>query len=62
MAKINVLDKDILVYTANEEYSICITDIAKYKDTDRTDDIIKNWLLNRNMIEFGGVWEQLNNP
>ena len=29
---------------------------------DRTDDLIRNWLRNRNTIEFLGIWEQLNNP
>lgn len=45
----------------NEDY-ICITDIARYKDPDRTDYLIQNWLRNRNTIEFLGLWEQLNNP
>jgi hypothetical protein len=61
VAKINVLDKAISVYTVNEDDYICITDIAKYKDNDRTDYIIQNWLRNRNTIEFLGIWEQLNN-
>ena len=29
---------------------------------ENTDDIIRNWLRNRNTIEFLGIWEQLNNP
>ena len=33
MAKINVSDKAISVYTANEEDYICIKDITKFKDT-----------------------------
>jgi hypothetical protein len=41
---------------------ICVTDIARYKDNERTDYIIQNWLRNRNTIEFLGIWEQLNNP
>jgi len=41
---------------------ICITDIARYKDPDRTDYIIQNWMRNRNTVEFLGVWERLNNP
>jgi hypothetical protein len=41
---------------------ICLTDIARYKDADRTDDLIRNWLRNRNTVEFLGLWEQLNNP
>ena len=39
-----------------------ITDIARYKDAERTDYIIANWLRNRNTIEFLGIWERLNNP
>ena len=61
MAKINVLDKDVAFYTKDDEDYICITDIARYKDS-RTDDIIKNWLRNRNTIEFLGIWETINNP
>lgn len=45
----------------NEDY-ICLTDIARYKNAERTDDLIRNWLRNRNTVEFLGVWEQLNNP
>jgi hypothetical protein len=41
---------------------ICLTDIARYKDPERTDYLIGNWLRNRNTIEFLGIWEQLNNP
>lgn len=45
----------------NSEY-ISLTDIARYKDAINTDDIIKNWLRNRNTIELLGFWEQLHNP
>jgi hypothetical protein len=40
---------------------ICITDIARFKNKEQTDDLIRNWLRNRNAIEFLGIWEQLNN-
>jgi hypothetical protein len=49
-------------YTIDEHEYICITDIARYKDSERTDYIILNWLRNRNTIEFLGIWEKLNNP
>ncbi|HAQ62664.1 TPA: DNA-binding protein, partial [Candidatus Delongbacteria bacterium] len=45
----------------NEDF-ISLTDIARYKDPDRTDYIIQNWLRNRTTIEFLGIWEKLNNP
>jgi hypothetical protein len=60
--KLQVLDQDIATDTKGGIEYICITDIAKYKKPDRTDDLIRNWLRNRNTIEFLGIWEQLNNP
>ena len=62
MKKIKVLEKEISLYSQKEEDYICITDIARYKHSDRTDDLIRNWLRNRNTIEFLGIWEHLNNP
>jgi len=62
MAKIHVLDNEISLRTINNEDYICITDIARYKDPERTDYLIQNWLRNRNTIEFLGIWERLNNP
>ncbi|HRI05125.1 MAG TPA: KilA-N domain-containing protein [Pyrinomonadaceae bacterium] len=61
MAKITVLTKEISVQTVNEDDYISLTDIARFKDAKRTDDLIRNWLRNRNTIEFVGIWEQLNN-
>jgi len=62
MPSITVLDKEVAIYVQNEEDYICITDIARYKESDRTDDLIRNWIRNRNTIEYLGIWEQLNNP
>ncbi|MCQ4326926.1 DNA-binding protein [Stutzerimonas stutzeri] len=61
-AKLQVLEQDINTYTRDGVEYICITDIARYKNPDRTDDLIRNWLRNRNTIDFLGIWEQLNNP
>jgi len=62
MTKINVLDREVGVFVQNDEDYICITDIARYKNPDSTDDLIRSWIRNRNTIEFLGIWEQLNNP
>jgi hypothetical protein len=62
MAKITVLSKEVTIQFFNEEDYISLTDIARFKDSERTDDLIRNWLRNRNTIEFVGIWEQLNNP
>lgn len=61
-AKLQVLENEIATVTRGGFEYICITDIARYKNPDRTDDLIRNWLRNRNTIEFLGIWEQLNNP
>lgn len=46
---------------SGEDY-ISLTDIARYKNPEHPDDLIRNWLRNRNTLEFLGVWERLNNP
>ena len=52
----------IAVHTAgNRADYISLTDIARYK-SDSPDDVVKNWLRNRETIEFIGLWEHLNNP
>jgi hypothetical protein len=62
MAKINVKSTDLTIIQVNNEDYICITDLARYKSAEHTDDVIKNWLRNRNTIELLGIWESLHNP
>ena len=52
----------ITVLSHDQQDIIYLTDIAKYKNPDHPDDVIRNWLRNRNTVEFLGVWERLNNP
>ena len=59
MKTIQVKDADIRIKPVNEEDYICLTDIAKGV---QGEDHIKNWMRNRNTLEYIGVWEQLNNP
>ena len=61
-AKIEVQGTEIIIYKDNNEDFISLTDIARYRDTDRSDYILQNWMRNRNTIEFIGLWEQFNNP
>jgi hypothetical protein len=42
MATIKVLDQQITVQTKGDDDYICLTDIARYKDAERTDYIILN--------------------
>src|SRR3984885_1762217 len=60
-ASLDVKGTAIAVVSQKGDDYISLTDIARYKDSGRTDYIIQNWLRNRNTIEFLGVWEQLNN-
>jgi hypothetical protein len=61
MAKISVKDKEIAIISIAEHDFISITDIAKYKNPNNADDVIKNWMRNRNTIELLGLWETIHN-
>jgi len=52
----------ISTFIKNENDYISLTDIARYKNNDRTEHVIQNWMRNRDTIEFLGVWERINNP
>ena len=61
-ATIEVKGTSITILTRKKNDYISLTDIAKYKEPDRSDHIIQNWMRNRNTIEFLGIWERLHNP
>ncbi len=53
---------DIGIYTQDfQNEFISLTDIARYKSDDPTA-VIQNWMRNRDVIEFLGLWERLHNP
>jgi len=60
--KIEVLDTAVSISRIAEEDFISLTDIARHRDVDRSDDLIRNWVRNRNTLEFLGIWEQIHNP
>ena len=62
MSKIKVLEQEVTIASIKDEDYISLTDIARYKNAKHTDDLIRNWLRNRNTLEFLGIWERLNNP
>lgn len=59
---IEVQGTAISIVTERKDDFICLTDIAKHKEPDRSDQVIQNWMRNRETVEFLGVWERLNNP
>jgi hypothetical protein len=52
----------VTVLSRQADDYISLTDIAKHKEPDRADQVIQNWMRNRNTVEFLGIWENLNNP
>lgn len=59
MTKIKVEDKIISIIKQYDKDYICITDIVR---GDEGKDYIRNWMRNRNTVEFLGLWETLHNP
>lgn len=59
---ISTFNVEIVIQTRGEEQYISLTDIAKLKNKEHADDVIKNWLRNRSTIELLGFWEQIYNP
>lgn len=58
---IHAKDIDIGIYTTDFENDyISLTDIARYKSEDPTA-TIQNWMRNKDIIEFLGLWESLHN-
>ncbi|MDO4835857.1 MAG: KilA-N domain-containing protein [Clostridia bacterium] len=61
-ATITAKGTEIVVITVGDENDyISLTDIARYKSDDPTA-TIQNWMRNKDVIEFLGLWEELNNP
>ncbi len=61
-SKIEVRGVEVSISTVNKEEYISLTDIARFRDEDRSDYIVQNWMRNRSTIEFMGLWESFNNP
>ncbi len=59
---IEVQGASVAVLSRGQQDIFCLTDIAKFKNPDHPDDVIRNWLRNRSTVEFLGVWERLYNP
>ncbi len=56
--KIKVEDKIISIFQQNEQDYICLTDMIRGEEGS---DHIRNWMRNRNTVEFIGLWETLHN-
>ena len=56
---ITVQNIEISITTENNVDYICLTDMVKGREGE---DHIRNWMRNRNTLEFLGAWEMLYNP
>ena len=53
---INVQGTAIMLYEdGGSEAFISLTDIVRYRDSERSDYILQNWMRNRSTIEFIGL-------
>ncbi len=59
MTKIEVDDKSITIIEQNNYDYICLTDMVRGEEGE---DHIRNWMRNRNTVEFIGLWETIHNP
>ena len=57
-----VKDTTIRSFTQNGFDYICLTDIARQRNSLEPNIVVGNWMRNRNTIEYLGMWEMLNNP
>ncbi len=60
--KISVQGIEISFYQEHQNEYISLTDIARHRDSERSDYILQNWMRSGSTIEFIGLWEQFNNP
>ena len=58
---VKVEELEVRFFTQKEEDYFSLTDMAK-QSSNRPEQVIQNWLRNRNTIDFLGLWEKLNNP
>jgi len=59
VSKIEVENKIISIVKQNEQDYVCLTDMVR---DENGNDHIRNWMRNRNTVEFIGLWETLHNP
>ena len=59
--EINVENRKISILRINGNDYISLTDLAKYADNEEPRLPIRDWMRNKEVISYLGLWEQLNN-
>lgn len=62
MKKLIVKEKEISITGLDDNDFVCLTDIARFLNSDDPRYPIQNWMRLKDTIDFLGVWEMLNNP
>ena len=60
-AQITVNEQKIDVLRINNKEYISLTDLARYADSEEPRLPIRDWMRNKEVISYLGLWEQLNN-
>lgn len=58
----NGIDIGVIGGTEPDDSYICLTDIAKYKNSEDPRMVITNWMSSYSTIDFLAVWEEIHNP
>ena len=59
--KIIVKDQEISIIRINNKDYISLTDLARYADEDEPRLPIRDWMRNKEVISYLGLWESINN-
>ena len=60
-AQIVVKDQIINVIRSDDKEFISLTDLARYADEDDPRYPIQNWMRNKDVISYLGLWESIHN-
>ncbi len=56
-----VKEQKVKVIRINNQDYISLTDLARYADSEEPKIPIQNWMRNKDVILYLGLWEELNN-
>ena len=59
--EIIVKEQKVNVLRINNKEYISLTDLARYADEDEPRYPIQNWMRNKDVISYFGLWESINN-
>ena len=61
ITNLKVNNNEIRVMRVNNEDYISLTDLARYADEEESRLSIRDWIRNKEVISYPGLWEKINN-